>query len=86
MITLVKDTIDNNDIDRLVDWLRTYPRLTKGSVTLKLERKYADWLGTEYAVFLLNRLQILWDLSLKQWEQKFSAGSNLALQALKENK
>jgi len=51
MITLVKDTIDNNDIDRLVDWLRTYPRLTKGSVTLKLERKYADWLGTEYAVF-----------------------------------
>ena len=51
MITLVKDTIDNNDIDRLVDWLKTYPRLTKGSVTLKLERKYADWLGTEYAVF-----------------------------------
>ncbi len=51
MINLVKDTIDNNDIDRLVDWLKTYPRLTKGSVTLKLERKYADWLGTEYAVF-----------------------------------
>ena len=40
MITLVKDTIDNNDIDRLVDWLKTYPRLTKGSVTLELERKY----------------------------------------------
>jgi CDP-6-deoxy-D-xylo-4-hexulose-3-dehydrase len=51
MITLVKDTIDNNDIDRLIDWLKTYPRLTKGSVTLELERKYADWLGTEYAVF-----------------------------------
>jgi len=51
MITLVKDTIDNNDIDRLVDWLKTYPRLTKGPITLELERKYADWLGTEYAVF-----------------------------------
>ena len=51
MITLVKDTIDNNDIDRLVDWLKTYPRLTKGMVTLELERKYADWLGTEYSVF-----------------------------------
>ena len=51
MITLVKDTIDNNDIDRLVDWLKTYPRLTKGLVTLELERKYADWLGTEYSVF-----------------------------------
>ena len=30
MITLVKDTIDNKDIDRLIDWLKTYPRLTKG--------------------------------------------------------
>jgi|TARA_R110000744_G_scaffold145979_1_gene258771 CDP-6-deoxy-D-xylo-4-hexulose-3-dehydrase len=51
MITLVKDTIDNNDIDRLIDWLKTYPRLTKGMVTLELEKKYADWLGTEYSVF-----------------------------------
>ena len=51
MITLVKDTIDNKDIDRLVDWLKTYPRLTKGPITLELERKYADWLGTEYSVF-----------------------------------
>lgn len=50
-IFLVKDTIDNNDIDKLIDWLKTYPRLTKGSVTLELERKYADWLGTEYSVF-----------------------------------
>jgi len=51
MITLVKDTIDNDDIDRLINWLKTYPRLTKGMVTLELERKYADWLGTEYSVF-----------------------------------
>ncbi len=51
MITLVKDTIDEKDIDRLVGWLKTYPRLTKGKVTLELERKYADWLGTEYSVF-----------------------------------
>jgi CDP-6-deoxy-D-xylo-4-hexulose-3-dehydrase len=35
MISLVKDTIDNKDIDRLIDWLKTYPRLTKGSVTLE---------------------------------------------------
>ena len=51
MITLVKDTIDNNDIDRLIDWLKTYPRLTKGPVTLELESKYSDWLGREYSVF-----------------------------------
>jgi CDP-6-deoxy-D-xylo-4-hexulose-3-dehydrase len=50
-ITLVKDTIDNKDIDRLVDWLKTYPRLTKGPVTLELEEKYSDWLGRKYSVF-----------------------------------
>ena len=41
MITLVKDTIDNNDIDRLIDWLKTYPRLTKGEVTSEFEEKYS---------------------------------------------
>ena len=51
MITLVKDTIDNKDIDRLVDWLKTYPRLTKGPVTLELEKKFSNWLGTKYSVF-----------------------------------
>ena len=51
MITLVKDTIDNNDIDRLIDWLKTYPRLTKGPVTLELEEKWSNWLGRKYSVF-----------------------------------
>ena len=51
MITLVKDTIDNKDIDRLVDWLKTYPRLTKGPVTLEFEEKYSNWLGRKYSVF-----------------------------------
>ena len=51
MITLVKDTIDNKDIDRLVDWLKTYPKLTKGSVTLEFENKFSEWLGKKYSVF-----------------------------------
>ena len=50
-ISLVKDTIDNKDIDRLVDWLKTYPRLTKGPVTIELEKKYSDWLGRRYSLF-----------------------------------
>ena len=50
-ISLVKDTIDNQDIDRLVDWLKGYPRLTKGPVTLELEGKYSNWLGRKYSVF-----------------------------------
>ena len=51
MITLVKDTIDNKDIDRLIDWLKSYPKLTKGSVTIELEKKFSKWLGRKYSVF-----------------------------------
>jgi CDP-6-deoxy-D-xylo-4-hexulose-3-dehydrase len=51
MITLVKDTIDNNDIDQLIDWLKTYPRLTKGPLTLELEDKWSKWLGRKYSIF-----------------------------------
>ena len=47
MISLVKDTINNKDIDKLIDWLKTYPRLTKGKVTLELEEKWSKWLGTK---------------------------------------
>ena len=36
MIKLVSDTINNKDIDHLVEWLKTYPRLTKGELTPKL--------------------------------------------------
>ena len=47
MIRLVEDTIDNNDIDNLVSWLQTYPRLTKGHLTVEFEQKKAkntfDW-------------------------------------------
>ena len=51
MIKLVEDTIDNNDIDRLIEWLKTYPRLTKGPVTEQLEAKWAKESGTKYSVF-----------------------------------
>tara|TARA_R100000005_G_scaffold96598_1_gene84947 strand:+ start:478 stop:1629 length:1152 start_codon:yes stop_codon:yes gene_type:complete len=51
MIKLVEDTIDNNDIDRLIQWLQTYPRLTKGPVTEQLEAKWAKESGTKYSVF-----------------------------------
>lgn len=51
MIKLVEDTIDNNDIDRLIQWLQTYPRLTKGPVTEQLEAKWARESGTRYSIF-----------------------------------
>ena len=52
MISLVKDTIDEKDIDRLIEWLKTYPRLTKGSVTLEFEEKFSNWLGRKHSVFV----------------------------------
>ncbi len=48
---LAEDTIDQEDIDHLIDWLKTYPRLTKGNVTVEFEKKWSDWLGSTYSVF-----------------------------------
>lgn len=66
MIKLVNDTINNNDIDQLINWLKTYPRLTKGQLTLDLEAKWSKWLGTNYSIFCNSgssaNLLMLWAL------------------------
>ena len=51
-IDLIQDTIDNQDIDNLIEWLKEYPRLTKGPKTLEFESKWSKWLGTKYSVFV----------------------------------
>ena len=51
-IELVKDTISNEEIDELILWLKTYPRLTKGSVTKEFEIKWSKWIGCKYSVFV----------------------------------
>jgi len=51
-IPLVKDTIDNNDIDNLIEWLKTYPRLTKGDLTIEFEKIWSKWLGVKYSIFI----------------------------------
>ncbi len=51
-IKLVNDTIDSNDIRKLIDWLETNPRLTKGELTVEFEKKWSSWLGTKYSVYL----------------------------------
>lgn len=51
-IDLVKDTINNEDIDKLIEWLKTYPKLTKGSKTIEFEDKWSKWLGCKYSVFV----------------------------------
>lgn len=48
---LAYDTIDRQDIDHLVEWLRTYPRLTKGPITIDFELRWSHWLNTSHSVF-----------------------------------
>ena len=47
---LAMETIDNEDINALCEWLKTYPRLTKGSLTLQFEEEWAGYIGTKYSV------------------------------------
>ena len=51
-ITLVKDTIDKNDIDQLIEWLKTYPKLTKGAQTIAFEEAFSNWIGCKHSVFV----------------------------------
>ena len=48
---LAKETINKEDIDALCDWLKSYPRLTKGKLTWEVEDRWAKYIGTDYAVF-----------------------------------
>jgi len=48
---LAKDTIDNRDIDALIGWLKSYPRLTKAGLTLQFEAQWGKWLGRQHSTF-----------------------------------
>ena len=48
---LAKETINEADIDALCQWLKSYPRLTKGELTWEVEEKWAEFIGTKHAVF-----------------------------------
>jgi CDP-6-deoxy-D-xylo-4-hexulose-3-dehydrase len=54
MIKLVSDTINKDDIKSLCEWLSQdeIPRLTKGNLTIQLEKKWADKIGTKYSVYV----------------------------------
>ena len=52
MIPLIKDTINKNDVDRLIEWLKTYPRLTMGKLTREYESQWAQKIGSKYSVFV----------------------------------
>jgi len=51
-INLVKDTIDKNDINLLIEWLKTEPILTKNKLTIEFEEKFAKYQNRKYSVYL----------------------------------
>ncbi len=51
-ITLARDTIDRDSIARLIRWLESSPRLTKGPATIAFEEAWASALGVRHAVFV----------------------------------
>ena len=48
---LAKETINDQDINALCEWLKGSPRLTKGDLTLQVEKKWAEYIGTTHAAF-----------------------------------
>lgn len=51
-VQLVKDTIDKNDINELIKWLETNPKLTKGDETIKFEKLWSEYTGVKYSVYV----------------------------------
>jgi len=51
-ISLVRDTIDSNDINLLIEWLKTNPILTKNKVTIEFEEKFSKYQGRKYSVYV----------------------------------
>jgi CDP-6-deoxy-D-xylo-4-hexulose-3-dehydrase len=52
MISLASNTIDNKDMDALAEWIKTYPRLTKGPLTKEFEEGFAKAVGRKHAVYV----------------------------------
>lgn len=51
-IPLVKDTINKDDIQSLIKWLETEPKLTKGELTKVLEKKWSIWNDVKHSLFV----------------------------------
>jgi len=48
---LSKGNFIEEDIDALRDWLKNYPQITKGPLTLEVERDWANFIGTSHSLF-----------------------------------
>jgi CDP-6-deoxy-D-xylo-4-hexulose-3-dehydrase len=51
-VELCHETIERDDMDALSDWIKTYPRLTKGPLTLELEKQWSNLLEISHTTFV----------------------------------
>ena len=51
-ILLAEDTISQEELDGLADWIRQNHRLTKGPLCIEFEKQFAAWQRARYAVFV----------------------------------
>lgn len=47
---LAVNTISQADLEKIISWLRQYPKLTMGDETKHFEEKWSKWLGVKYSV------------------------------------
>ena len=47
---LAVNTISKADLEKIISWLRQYPKLTMGNETKHFEEKWSKWLGVKYSV------------------------------------
>lgn len=47
---LAVNTISQSDLEKVISWLRQYPKLTMGDETKRFEEKWSKWLGVKYSV------------------------------------
>ncbi len=49
---LMRNNIDQQDLQTLIDFLQTDPRLTQSANVREFEEKWSEWLGVKYSVFV----------------------------------
>ena len=51
-IKLADNTITTDELENLSKWVTSNPQLTKGDLTLEFERIFADYIGSQYAIYV----------------------------------
>jgi CDP-4-dehydro-6-deoxyglucose reductase, E1 len=51
-IKLAQDTIEQHELERLSSWILSGAQLTKGPLTIDFEKKFSEYIGCKYSVFV----------------------------------